>query len=141
MGIDDKNLGLDGRSLHPLLKGESRDDRVFFADRKSHVTDTNTSQRITLNDGRMKLILNKVFSPQELTFYHYPPPLTPPVELYNLREDPAEKKNIANTQAELVRRLTARMDSLFRNARPRQAAKTKMTKELEDQLRALGYIR
>ncbi|MCX6577087.1 MAG: sulfatase, partial [Candidatus Aminicenantes bacterium] len=141
MGIDDKNLGLDGRSLHPLLKGESRDDRVFFADRKSHVTDTNTSHRITLNDGKMKLILNKVFSPKALTFYLYPPPQTSPVELYDLREDPAEKKNIANTQAELARRLTAQMDSLFRNARPRQAAKTKMTKELEDQLRALGYIR
>jgi hypothetical protein len=89
----------------------------------------------------MKLILNKVFSPKELTFYLYPPPQTPPVELYDLREDPAEKKNIADTQADLVRRLTAQMDGLFKNARPRQAAKTKMTKELEDQLRALGYIR
>lgn len=141
MGIDDKNLGLDGRSLHPLLNGESREDRVFFADRKSHVTDTNTSQRITLNEGRMKLILNKVFSQQALTFYHYPPPPTPPVELYDLREDPAEKKNIADVQPDLARRLTARMDGLFKNARPRQPAKTKMTKELEDQLRTLGYIR
>jgi arylsulfatase A-like enzyme len=140
MGIDDKDLGLDGRSLHPLLKGESREDRVFFADRRSHVTDTNTSQRVTLNDGRMKLILNKVFSPQELTFYLYPPPVTPPVELYDLREDPAEKKNIADKNADLVRRLTAQMDGLFKNARPRQPAKTQMTKELEDQLRALGYI-
>ncbi len=140
MGIDPNNLGLDGRSLHPLLKGKSREDRVFFADRRSHVTDTNTSQRVTLNEGRTKLILNKVFSPQELTFYHYPPPMTPPVELYDLREDPAEKKNIANTQPELVRRLTAQMEALFKNARPRQPAKTKMTKELEDQLRALGYI-
>jgi arylsulfatase A-like enzyme len=141
MGREDANLRLDGRSLHPLLKGESREDRVFFADRKSRVTDTNTSQRVTLNNGRMKLILNKVFSPKELTFYLYPPPQTPPVELYDLREDPAEKKNIADTQADLVRRLTAQMDGLFKNARPRQAAKTKMTKELEDQLRALGYIR
>jgi arylsulfatase A-like enzyme len=141
MGIADQDLRLDGRSLHPLLKGESRDDRVFFADRKSHVTDTNTSQRITLNAGRMKLILNKVFSPVELTFYHYPPPPTPPVELYDLREDPAEKTNIADKNADLVRRLTAQLDGLFKNARPRQPAKTQMTKELEDQLRALGYIR
>ena len=141
MGIDDKNLGLDGRSLLPLLEGEVREDRVFFADRKSRVTDTNTSQRITLNEGRMKLILNKVFSPQELTFYHYPPPMTPPVELYDLREDPVEKKNIADAQPDLARRLITQIDDLFRNARPRQAAKTKMTKELEDQLRALGYIR
>jgi len=141
MGIDDKNLGLDGRSLHPLLRGESREDRVFFADRKSHVTDANTWQRVTLNEGRMKLILNKVFSPQELTFYRYPPPPTPPVELYDLGEDPAEKKNIADKHAELARRLTAQMDGLFKNARPRQSAKTKISKELEDQLRALGYIR
>jgi arylsulfatase A-like enzyme len=140
MGIDDKNLGLDGRSLQPLLKGESREDRVFFADRKSHVTDTNTSQRITLNEGRMKLILNKVFSLQELTFYRYPPPMTPPVELYDLREDPAEKKNIADKNTDLARRLAARVDGLFKNARPRQPAKTRITKELEDQLRALGYI-
>ena len=141
MGINDKDLGLDGRSLHPLLKGESREDWFFFADRKSHVTDTSTMQRVTLNEGRIKLILNKVFSPQALTFYHYLPPPTPPVELYDLREDPAEKKNIADTQAELARRLTARMDGLLKNARPRQPAKTKMTKELEDQLRTLGYIR
>jgi hypothetical protein len=89
----------------------------------------------------MKLILNRVFSPQELTFYRNPPPATPPVELYDLGADPAEKKNIAEANVALVRQLTAQAEALYKNAQPRQAAKTKITKELEDQLRALGYIR
>ena len=141
---DFNETSFDGRSLIPILKGREKESRTFLADVADTADRSPTSRipmKIAVNSGDFKLVLNREYRKEYLESLPEPPPPNPPIELYNLRDDPGEKKNIADQQTEVVRRLTAQVKSLYQNAQKRQPVKAGMTKELEDQLRALGYIR
>jgi arylsulfatase A-like enzyme len=144
LGIDFDEKSFDGQSLLMILNGKEKEDRIFLAD-MADPNDTAASsrfpQRIAMNSGRLKIILNREFRKEYLDSLPERPPSVPPIELYDIRADPAEKMNIADKMADLVRRMTGQMNGLYKNVQKRQMPKTQMTKELEDQLRALGYIR
>ncbi len=144
LGIDFNETSFDGRSLISVLKGREKESRTFLAD----VADTadrspisRIPMKIAANSGDLKLVLNREYRKEYLESLPELPPPNPPIELYNLRDDPGEKKNIADQQTDVVRRLTAQVKSLYQNAQKRQPVKAGMTKELENELRALGYIR
>jgi len=64
-------------------------------------------------------------------------------ELYNLAEDPGETQNLATTESDRVKRMSAELQSAVRNlARggADSARSTTITPEQEQRLRSLGYV-
>ena len=141
LGIDFSDYDFDGASLIPLLKNEDAEDRVFLADVGNNVLDSRVPQKITMNWGRYKLILNREFSKEDLRFFLSPPPSIPSMELYDLAQDPYEKRNIASEKNDLVAQLTKKIEEIYRKARKRKEEKIKIDEELKKELKALGYIR
>lgn len=140
-GIGFSGLDIDGRSLMPLITGKEKGDRMFLADVAANVLASRIPQRIAMNRGKEKLILNKNFGPEALGFFVYPPPVLSPVELYDLASDPAEQKNIAHERSSLANQIIRRIDEITKAARKKKTGKLAMDEELREQLRALGYIR
>jgi hypothetical protein len=96
---------------------------------------------MTISFGKYKLILNKEFRRDDLRFFLSPPPSISSVELYDLAEDPDEKKNIAAEKKDLVARLTKKIQEIYKQAGKRKEEKIKIEEELKRELKALGYIR
>jgi arylsulfatase A-like enzyme len=140
-GIDFSSLDIDGQSLFPLITGKEKGDRTLLADIASNVLASHVPQKIALNRGREKLILNKHYSPEDLRFFVSPPPDLGPVELYDLVLDPGEKQSIADQKPQLANQVIQEIDAIYRAAKKRKTEKLEMDEELKKQLKALGYIR
>ncbi len=141
LAIDFSEFELEGESLLPLLKEEAPQDRMFLADIGSNVLNSHVPQKMTISLGKYKLILNKPYSQEDLQFFLSPPPSIPSVELYDLSQDPAEKRNIAAEKRNLVAQLTKKIEELYQQAWKRKEEKVKIDEELKRELKALGYIR
>jgi arylsulfatase A-like enzyme len=141
IGIDYSGLDIDGQSLFPLITGREKGDRMFLADVASNVLASRIPQRIAMNRGREKLILNKKYSPEDLKYFIYPPPILSPVELYNLALDPGEQQNIADEKSHLTNQIIQRINEIYEVAEKKKTRKLEMDEELRKQLKALGYIR
>lgn len=139
MGIDnDLILDWDGKSLIPVLKGKERKDRAFFADVGENILNLHLPQKMTTNEGTLKLILNKGIPQKNLAFFLYPAPSVKAVELYDLRLDPFETTNIVDEKPTIASRILAKIDSTYNQAKNRQPGKVVLDEELLRQLRALG---
>ncbi|MBM3312400.1 MAG: hypothetical protein FJY80_12940, partial [Candidatus Aminicenantes bacterium] len=141
LGIDAPEGAFDGRSLVPLLDGRDEGGRPVFAELAAEVMDSLGAPRVALSSGSDILILNGPYKKENLSLFAFPPPAFPPLELYDLGRDPAETKNIAGeaSKAGLVRVLAAEAEKALAAVKPK--SERKLSKELEDQLRALGYIK
>jgi len=141
LGIDIDPGRLDGRSLRPVLRGKERDDRAILAELAGGVIGYALPPRVAVSSGKEKLILNGAFSPKDLAVLITPPPNIPPVELYNLETDFAERTNLAgnSAKASLARQLAEMASAAMRTVKTREGRA--IPKEIEDQLRALGYIK
>jgi arylsulfatase A-like enzyme len=141
MRVPFSESGLDGRSLIPMLEGKENKDRSFFADVGANVLDFHLSRKIAANQGRMKLILNQKPGPEDLSFFAYPPPEISAVELFDLDADPHERKNCADGNSALANRLIRRVNAVYRAAKKRRTEKVRIDAGLQEQLKALGYIK
>ena len=94
-----------------------------------------------MSSGRDKIILNTPFSPEDLGFFTSPPRIVPPVELFNLAEDPRETRNVADAKPSLARRLNNRIVEIYRHYGREKPSKAQIDERLREELRALGYIR
>ena len=69
---------------------------------------------------------------------------TPEFELYDHKNDPLDRKNVAAENPELLKRMTGileeRRKSAVAAALPKTDANTKMSSEEMQRLRSLGYI-
>jgi arylsulfatase A-like enzyme len=140
-GIEYADLDIDGQSLFPLITGEEKGDRGFLADLAANVLASRIPQRISMSQGKEKLILNREMSPEDLGFFITPPPVLDPVEFYDLAQDPDERRNIVEERAASANRIIRRIDEVYKAARKRKTGKLTMGEELRKQLKALGYIR
>jgi arylsulfatase A-like enzyme len=142
-GVPFEAAAFDGRSLGPVLEGRDTADRAVAADIAENVLGYRTPLRIALSAGRDKVIVNEAFKSEDLAAFPAPPPVPPAVEVYDLTADPGERSNLASdaVKAKSARELVRAASGLAKSLPPHGVGKTKMTKELEDQLRALGYIR
>ncbi len=148
MGIISGDLKLDGQSLLPLVNGDIGKDRPFLADtcwlflkgcggESGH----GLAHGIAANDGRYKIILNRELGAVEKAYYDPPVPVRPAVELYDLDADPGEKTDLATRQPDTANRLAREVTARRMGGRMPRPSKLNLGRELEEQLRALGYIR
>ena len=92
----DTGIDFDGRSLLPMIEGKVASHASEF-----YITECAWMRKHGWRTPQWKLI--RALEPD----FHF----MPPVELYNLVEDPEEKFNIAEELPEVVAALTARMDA------------------------------
>jgi arylsulfatase A-like enzyme len=156
VGIKKKNLRFDGRDLSELIDGKENSPRTsigfnFYAEYKDpkDMALRFSLLKITIINDRFKLILNEEYpkdSSRRIFWTYNPPPFSlSRRELYDIKNDFRETKNIAETNPEAVRML---MDSVepFRQTAKEISLQTfrgqrALDKETEERLRALGYIK
>lgn len=97
-GID-TGIPFDGRSLLPMIRGE-----VASHESEFYITECTWMRKHGWRTPQWKLIL--ALEPD----FHF----KPPVELYNLVEDPEENHNVAEENPDVVMALTARMQAWIR---------------------------
>ena len=123
----------DGRSLRPLMEGHESGHRLALSGRTRW-----GPPRFSLRTGHFKLIMTvgpDRDRPKTLT----PPP---PVQLYDLVEDPTEKRNLVDEKPRVAKRLSEALqmhiDAISRGPQP---PRTEVTDEfLLERLRSLGYV-
>ncbi|MFO7980777.1 MAG: sulfatase [Candidatus Aminicenantes bacterium] len=140
MQIDYPKLMMDGKSLFPILKDREKKDRIFLSDIGSNVLHSHIPQKISMNNGPYKLILNKEFSQKDLDYFTSPPPNTDPLELFDLLSDPKEKSNIAQKNPNITAAILQKINEIYSQAKKRNTEKTEIDEKLKEQLKALGYI-
>lgn len=141
MGWDPAVLGLDGRSLIPILEGRETQNRVFLADIGQNVMQSHVPKKIATNRERRKLILNDPYTEEDLAFFQYTPEKPDPVELFDLVSDPGEHLNAVNQDPNLANALIRWINDFYAAARKAQTQKAVVDQSVKDQLKALGYIR
>lgn len=112
--IAEDNLPLSGQSLWPLLQGKeisNWDDRFYFDNTNFYLipkgkidTSRPRVREISVNHQHYKLIrFDRYYQGRDTVFY----------ELYNLKEDPFETKNLSATETEITRELSSKIDVWF----------------------------
>jgi arylsulfatase A-like enzyme len=96
LGVEIKNMGMDGKSILPLVNGEITSNYTEF-----YLTECTWMRKRGWRTQEWKLI-----SSLEPDFHN-----KPSIELYNLISDPGEQKNMANTEPDIVEDLKKRMFS------------------------------
>jgi len=128
MGISSP-AGIEGQSLANLINGEEEFyPRFVFAESNKPKVIYDNNTRYCLIDGSFKLIAHYDADNQAVEF-----------KLFNLKEDPKELTDIASSHPEVVERLCAEINSFFIPAAENYAF-FRTNKEIEEKLRALGYI-
>lgn len=141
LGIPFDEDRFDGRSLFPVLRGRESGDRAFSSEIADNVLGYRNPLSVAANSGKRKVILNGEFNNDYLSYFAVPPRPQPPLELYDLAADAAEKSNLIDRPTEADRALVGRAKLISEGMKKSPGRKADMTKALEDQLRALGYIR
>ena len=141
LGIKRSGLDLDGKSLLPILREKETEDRTFVAYKADNILNSHIPQKISMNENKSKLILNKRFIAEQLHFFSSPPQELAPIELYDLSRDYLEKNNVVEEWSQVASRLVQRINDMHNKIKDKKSEKADIDKDLLEQLRALGYLR
>jgi arylsulfatase A-like enzyme len=142
MGFDGPAGALDGKSLEPLIHGAERGpERVFRCELGAYLVDSRIPRKRTVNRGTYKVIVNDAYTPRDLAFFRRFPPPQERVEVYDLASDPLENRNLAPERPKLARELVEYLESLQVPSRAATRRSKEITKKVQEELKALGYIR
>jgi len=145
LGIDTRGSYSDGKSLLPMLAGQTdqsaENQRSIISDLAYHAVDLHMPKRSTISLGRYKLIVNTPFSPEERSYYYDPPPRLKDFEVYDMKKDASEINNLAQQDPALTRRLYDFYQRHYRQKREGRSTSVTISEETKEQLRALGYIK
>ena len=140
-GVRDEGFELEGRSLLPVLRGREKKDRTVLAYLAGGILDSGIPEKTAIIRGRSKVILNRPYDAGALSGFLFPPPPFSEVEVYDLAVDPMERANAVSSKVGSAAKLIATMKELQSMARKRTGEKAEIDGDVEEKLRALGYIR
>ncbi|MFO8071327.1 MAG: sulfatase [Polyangia bacterium] len=130
---------MQGSSLRPLWEGRRRASRVAFGE--SLIT---TGEKKSAGLGRWKYIVGADAGLVAKKGRAFVPPPGEGDELYDLREDPGEQRNLLDGNGTRVeRRIAERLNELIREhveSSRGKAEPVELGGELVDKLRGLGYV-
>ena len=144
-GIKYETAHLDGRNLLPLIeKGQKRNPGYIMSSISTGRYFDAVPPKIAVLFDHYKLVYNQPFSSEDLAFFKdfTAPPEIKRFELFDLGNDPAEKQNIAYTHPDLRKKMVKLIldtAALVKQKLSKQKNKS-LDKELEDQLKSLGYL-
>lgn len=142
LGIKHSGYYMDGESVLSLLSGKGqREERIFLAELASNAGESRIPRKVAMNKGENKIISNDAFNSEFLSYFKTPPPSFEKLEIYNLRLDPGELKNSADQNPSLVRDLLDFFKTNYIEFLKILPKKTAISSEIQEQLRALGYIK
>jgi len=117
------NKGSQGISLLEYIERRKKDDLPSYVETYYPREDFNWSELIGLIDSEWKYIQ----APKE--------------ELYNLKRDPDEEKNLINKEKKVASEMKAKLKSIIKDYSSEiEAGRKKLTLEEQEKLRSLGYL-
>jgi len=121
----------DGKSLLDLITKKEKEDRIFISDLAHKNLPLPCPAIIATNRDYLKFIITK--SPEGIK----------DVETYDLLRDPNENHNIITKANQIRKEVISFLNNYYQGKMQikRSNAKIRMNKELEEKLRALGYLR
>jgi len=133
-----------GQSLIPLIKTNKTLERPIVSSIYKFKPFELLPGKIAVIQNNYKMIFNKRYTPKTFKYFEYPPPnIESTVELYDLEKDPGEKNNLfaQNLPAkdELLDYLKEIMKEMDQ-AKRRTGREEKISEEMLEKLRTLGYI-
>jgi arylsulfatase A-like enzyme len=129
--IEFKKDQLDGKSLRDLILEKEKDDRNFISDLAHSDLPDPCPALIATNDNKLKLIIDKTSKG------------TDSIKLYDLSKDPKESTNILQKEIKSGRALLKLINDYYSEKLriQRKIETVYLDKELEEKLKALGYIK
>jgi len=142
LDIDYSDHYLDGENLLSLITDstESSEERVLLCELAAYASGNHIPRKMAISQGRNKLVINDEFTPEDLAYYVFPPPSIQKMEIFDLMNDPEELQNMFEKDPSLARGLIDFMKARYTQNKQVRVNKAKIDEELNDQLRALGYI-
>lgn len=151
-GIEAPGWKPEGRSLLPVINGKEEEDRIFLADTDfrdifNSLPEGKDSSKIWLPNKiamgvrKEKFLFSQALGGEAGRFFSSLPQKAPVMELYNLEADPGEKINLTSQDLKSAREMVRRIQEIYKNFARRKSEGAKIDDKLEEQLRALGYIR
>jgi len=141
LGVKGEADNMDGRSLLSLLNsGQPGEERMFRSALDSDILGGHIPHKTTLNQGSIKVILNDSYTPEMLAFFWTPPPQQERLEIYDLANDPGERRNLALVKPEMARRLLAYLEKNSRPTRKGTSRTSDAMDKIREELKSLGYI-
>jgi arylsulfatase A-like enzyme len=143
LNIDPPKQRLDGKSLFDLFgnKKQENNERIFISELASNVMGKHVPKKVAINRDRNKFILNQDFEPEDLSYFSSPPPDIEPMEVYDIEKDANELINRARKNPQLARSLLDFLHTRNKQKRRLNPEEAKLNEELQEQLKALGYIK
>jgi hypothetical protein len=126
-----------------LLSDEKQEmeERIFIAELATNVMQRHVPKKVAINRGKHKLIINSEFKSEDLAYFLFSPPEMESMEVFDLEKDPDELYNKSREYSQLTQQLLDFLKNQNKMTRDITAEEYKMSEELREQLRALGYIK
>lgn len=122
-GVEDEAIKMQGKSLVPVFRGKERKDREVLVETFYPKENFGWSELVGLLAGKWKFIQ------------------APRPELYDLKTDPEERKNLYDYSKEIAEELKKKLENLLLSigSSPAQISAASRAEDLE-KLRSLGYL-
>lgn len=139
---------LDGKSMMDMIKGKGKKERMVVSSIFRSKPFSFLPGKIALIRGEFKLIFNESHRQKTFGFFTYDPPFISKYELYDLKKDENERDNLfrKGSKLEEIRQMHKYLKELAEHMKENkieasEGEKRKMSKELIEQLKALGYFK